>query len=222
MASSGPSPPPVFPTLQLIDLASPPAFTKPSKLINEGHDVARFLTSVAYRDIGTFILQLNHALCPRHQPGETLPRLFPLVPGSPTSTPSIQALQTLLAQIGDLVQQAPPDPGPRRFGNVSFRKWFALVEERLDGMLIDGLLGTTLAAGGGAAREEVASYLLGSFGSSQRLDYGTGHELSFIAFLGCLWKLGFFKDGGHNGDIEREIVLNVIEPYVHPIPNVGK
>lgn len=218
MASTGATPPPTFPTLQLIDLASPPAFAKPSKLINEGHDVARFLTSLAYRDIGTFILQLNHALCPRHQSGEPLPRLFPLVPGSPTSTPSIRALQTLLAEIDGLVQQAPPDPGPRRFGNVSFRKWFALVEGRLDDMLSTGLLGTTLDVGGGTAREEVGSYLLGSFGSAQRLDYGTGHELSFIAFVGCLWKLGFFKDGTQGGDIEREIVLDVIEPYVQPSP----
>ncbi|POR32262.1 Serine/threonine-protein phosphatase 2A activator [Tolypocladium paradoxum] len=217
MASAGATPPSPFPTLHLIDLASPPAFAKPSKQINEGPDVARFLTSLAYRDIGTFILQLNHALCPRHQPGEPLPRRFPLIPGSPTSTPSIRALQTLLADIESLVRQAPPDPGPRRFGNVSFRKWFALVEGRLDGMLSSGLLGTTLDIGGGAAREEVASYLLGSFGSAQRLDYGTGHELSFIAFVGCLWKLGFFKDGTQGGDIEREIVLNVIEPYLQVV-----
>ncbi|KND88588.1 Serine/threonine-protein phosphatase 2A activator 1 [Tolypocladium ophioglossoides CBS 100239] len=217
MASAGATPLPSFPTLHLVDLASPLAFCKPSKLINEGHDVPRFLTSLAYRDIGTFILQLNHALCPRHEPGEPLPRLFPLVPGSLTSTPSIRALQTLLADIENLVQQAPPDPGPRRFGNVSFRKWFALVEAKLDGMLSSGLLGTTLNVGGGTAREEVASYLLGSFGSSQRLDYGTGHELSFIAFVGCLWKLSFFKDGTQGGDIEREIVLNVIEPYLRVV-----
>jgi serine/threonine-protein phosphatase 2A activator len=32
-------------------------------------------------------------------------------------------------------------------------------------------------------------YFLGGFGSGQRLDYGTGHELSFAAFLCALFLL---------------------------------
>lgn len=95
---------------------------------------------------------------------------------------------------------------------MSFRKWYALLQERLGGLLDEGLLGETLKIGDGSAKEEVSSYLMGSWGSQQRLDYGTGHELSFLAFLGCLWKLGFFKDGAQDGEIEREIVLSVIEP----------
>ncbi|KAM5350547.1 hypothetical protein ACJ41O_007052 [Fusarium nematophilum] len=206
-------PPPKPPTLEVLDPNSLPSFTKPSKRIHEGPNVARFLTSLAYRDIGIFILQLNHALCPRNQPSSPLPRTFPLTSKPPT-TPSVEALQNLLSKIESFVDEAPPDPGPRRFGNVSFRKWYAILEERLDGLLGDGLLGEVLHAGEGQAKEEVSSYLLGGFGSVQRLDYGTGHELSFIAFLGCLWKLGFFKDGSQGGDIEREIVLKVIEPYL--------
>jgi serine/threonine-protein phosphatase 2A activator len=201
--------PPKLNSLEILDLSSPPEFTKPSKCINEGPDVARFLTSLAYRDIGVFILQLNRALCPRHQPSSPLPRTFPLSSKPPTS-PSIQTLQALLAKIESFIDEAPPDPGPRRFGNVSFRKWYAIFEERLDGLLGEGLLDETLKVG--KAKEEVSSYLLGGFGSVQRLDYGTGHELSFVAFLGCLWKLGYFKDGEQGGEIEREIVLKVIEP----------
>lgn len=166
--------------------------------------MARFLTSLAYRDIGLFILQLNHAVCPRNQPGNT-PRMF-ILSSKPSSIPSILSLQTLLSKTEGLVDEAPPDPGPRRFGNVSFRKWFALLEERVDEMLGQDRLGETLH---GEAKEEVKRYLLGAFGSSPRLDYGTGHELSFMAFLGCLWKLGHFQDDQEG--IEREIVLNVVE-----------
>ncbi|CAM1505715.1 Fc.00g113520.m01.CDS01 [Cosmosporella sp. VM-42] len=203
-------------TLEILDLTSPPSFTKPTKRIHEGPDVSRFLTSLAYRDIGLFILQLNHALCPRHQPKSSLPRTFPLTP-KPSSTPSIQALQALLSKIESFLDEAPPDPGPRRFGNVSFRKWYTILEDRLDGLLRDGKFDEVLHFGNGQAREEVSSYLLGSFGSQQRLDFGTGHELSFVAFLGCLWKLGFFKDGVQGGGIEREIVLQVIEPYLRVV-----
>ena len=66
-----------------------------------------------------------------------------------------------------------------------------------------------------SAEDELASYLLGGFGSSQRLDFGTGHELSFLAFLGCLWKLGGFTAGDEisdDGRLERSIVLGVFEP----------
>ncbi|GJN73678.1 serine/threonine-protein phosphatase 2A activator 1 [Purpureocillium lilacinum] len=240
-AAGAPAP---LPTLQLIDASSPPSFAKPVKRINEGPDVERFLTSLAYRDIGVFILQLNRALCPRLPSDLAVPApppppssttspspatsttaspsrrvtIFPLKAGSPTSVPSIQALQKLLSEVEGLVEQAPPDPGPRRFGNVSFRTWHALVEDKLDGLLRAGLLGEALDLGAGAARDEVGSYLLGAFGSPQRLDYGTGHELSFVAFIGCLWKLGFFKDGSDvDGSIEREIVLNVFEPYLRVV-----
>ncbi|PTB76588.1 Phosphotyrosyl phosphatase activator [Trichoderma longibrachiatum ATCC 18648] len=200
-------------SLPVIDPASPPDFQSPTKRIYQPDDVGRFLASTAYRDIGLFILQLNHAVCPRQPAGSSTPTIFPLGSKS-TRTASIRSCQTLLFRIRDLIDKAPPAPGSQRFGNVSFRKWFALLQEELDTLLNDGLLGETLRIGNGHAKDEVASYLLGSFGSSQRLDYGTGHELNFVAFLGCLWKLGHFKDGIQGGDIEREIVLLVIQPYL--------
>ncbi|UZP46294.1 hypothetical protein NXS19_014106 [Fusarium pseudograminearum] len=178
--------PPKLNALEILDLSSPPAFTIPSKRINEGSDVTRFLTSLAYRDIGVFILQLNRALCPRNQSSSPLPRTFPLN-SKPATTPSVQTLQALLAKIGSFIDETPPDPGPRRFGNVSFRKWHAIFEERLSALLDEGLLGETLKVGDGKAKEEVSLYLLGGFGSVQR------------------------------GEIEREIVLKIIEPYLNVV-----
>ncbi|CAD6499782.1 BgTH12-03895 [Blumeria graminis f. sp. triticale] len=56
---------------------------------------------------------------------------------------------------------------------------------------------------------------MGSFGSSQRLDYGTGHELSFLAFLGSIWKLGGFSDEeAETMTTSRNIVICVMEPCV--------
>jgi serine/threonine-protein phosphatase 2A activator len=39
------------------------------------------------------------------------------------------------------------------------------------------------------------------------LDYGTGHELSFLAFLACLSKIKAFAPGE-----ERAIVIGVVQP----------
>ena len=216
MTSSAASAPdsPLLPKLGLVDRSSSHTFKLPSKCIHEGPDVSRFLVSLAYRDIGIFTLQLNRALVPRDNPSSSAPIVFPLPsPSSEPSNPSIKSLQHLLVTVEKYIDEAPPDPGPRRFGNVSFRKWHELMEQRVDGLLQEGLLGETLKVGGdSSAREEVGSYFKGAWGSSQRLDYGTGHELSFLAFLGCLWKLGFFQGGEQDGEIERQIVLSVIEP----------
>lgn len=43
------------------------------------------------------------------------------------------------------------------------------------------------------ASVELAAYLSDGFGNSVRIDYGTGHELSFICFLYCLKRLGLIE-----------------------------
>ncbi|KAI1768583.1 Phosphotyrosyl phosphatase activator [Hypoxylon sp. FL1150] len=213
-----------FPILETWDPIAERRFIKPVKQINDGPDVSKFLTSKAYRDIGTFVLQLNRAMCPRKSvgtDGKDKIRTFQI--GSEYETQpveSVRKLQEMLARIESYIDEAPPDQGPRRFGNISFRKWYQLFEQRVAGLLEEFLPNSVLnfgPGGDGTAADELTAYLLGGFGSAQRLDYGTGHELSFLAFLGGLWKLGAFKDGNPGGEIEREIVLGVFEPYLRVV-----
>ena len=72
-----------------------------------------------------------------------------------------------------------------RFGNKAFRTWLDRVTTNADTML-EALLPKE-------AIPEVKVYLLESFGSYERIDYGTGHELNFVVFLLCLLKLGIYK-----------------------------
>jgi serine/threonine-protein phosphatase 2A activator len=37
---------------------------------------------------------------------------------------------------------------------------------------------------------EITVYLSEGFGNSTRIDYGTGHEMSFIMLICCLFKIG--------------------------------
>ncbi|KAI1380377.1 Phosphotyrosyl phosphatase activator [Hypoxylon crocopeplum] len=215
-----------FPVLETWDRSAPCEFITPVKRINEGPDVSKFLTSKAYRDIGIFVLQLNRAMCPRKSTGDDgKDKIQTFQIGSEYETQpaqSVRRLQEMLAKIESYIDEAPPDQGPRRFGNISFRKWYQLVEERAVDLLEEFLPDSVLNFGPGGERDttsmdEIKSYLLGGFGSPQRLDYGTGHELSFLAFLGCLWKLGMFQDGKPGGEIERSIVLGIFEPYLRVV-----
>lgn len=194
------------------------AFSKPVKRIHDGPDVSFFLTSFAYRDIMTFILQLNHAMIPRIVvvDGKSRTQSWPLGSSDVQYSPSVLRVRSMLSKLDIFITEAPPDTGPRRFGNVSFRKWYNLIEAQVSGVLTD-LLDQKLLS----AMPELQQYLLGSFGSPQRLDYGTGHELSFLAFLGCLWKIGFFEASKLGGE-ERAIVIGIFQDYFDLIRKVIK
>lgn len=210
-------------SLKILGSNTDHTFVLPIKRINDGDDVSFFLASKAYTDIMTFIFQLNASMFPRKIQNEgnhsAVSHEWKLQDSDVSFPPAVQNLTTLLETLGRIIDEAPPDPGPRRFGNVSFRKWYDIVKERvpslLDQHLPPGILEPSSTAEV-SAKAELEAYLIGSFGSSQRLDYGTGHELSFLAFLGCLWKLGAFPET-EGGESERAIVLGTIEPYVSHI-----
>jgi serine/threonine-protein phosphatase 2A activator len=207
-------------SLPLLDQSKPHKFIPPVKRINDGQDVPRFLTSRAYIDICKFIMQLNVSMCPRKLEVDDALHVETWELGKPNIVFSnaVQRLQIMLEKIDGITDEVPPETGPRRFGNVSFRKWYELLESRVPDLLKEYLPAGIVdedSNGEGTAREELMVYLLGCFGSAQRLDYGTGHELSFLAFLGCVWKLGGFQVDNATqsvSDIGRSIVLGIIEP----------
>ena len=191
------------------------------KRIHDGEDVSFFLATEAYNDIMTFLFQLNASMFPRKVVKEGKSQSYSvkaweLGDSDVPLSPMVQKLRQLLDKLGSFIDEAPPDTGPRRFGNISFRKWYDIVKDRLPSLMDEYLPPKVLTLGehtdqGASAKDELQAYLLGSFGSSQRLDYGTGHELSFLAFLGCLWKVGAFPEA-EPGVEERAIVLGIIEP----------
>lgn len=201
--------------LPKLDPRAPHNFIAPVKRIHEGQDVANFLSSKAYADIMTFLLQLNRSMFPTKLPDGTA-QTWPLGTDGVQFSAPVRQLQGLLSKLEDIVQEVPPDTGPRRFGNISFRKWHEVLANRASDLLREFLPAELLdmpssETDGPTAESELKAYFLGSWGSGQRLDYGTGHELSFIAFLGAIWKLNGFPEADF-GVEERAIVLGVIEP----------
>ena len=198
------------------------AFIEPVKKINEGHDVDHFLSSKAYKDIVTWLLMLNASMFPRTSEDGAVILRWPSG-GSPKDvSPIVSNLRDLIREADEMMATFPPDTGPRRFGNIAFRDWHAGLEARADALLTKHLPENLQVSNshGVQAIVEIKAYFLGSWGSAQRLDYGTGHELSFLAFLACLWKVGAFARQP-DGKEERAIVLYVIHPYACALPTAG-
>ncbi|KAL4959015.1 Phosphotyrosyl phosphate activator protein-domain-containing protein [Aspergillus stella-maris] len=211
--------------LPKLDTSAGHTFIQPTKRINEGQDVTEFLTSKAYVDIMTFLLQLNRSLFPtKLSDGQV--QTWSLNSEAVEYSAPVRQLQQLLSKLEAILDEAPPDTGPRRFGNVSFRKWYEIVESRAADLLEECLSSEILQRpsskpGGSTAGVELLAYFLGSWGSPQRLDYGTGHELSFLAFLAGIWKLHGFPENSP-GVEERAIVLGVIQPYLELVRTIIK
>jgi serine/threonine-protein phosphatase 2A activator len=203
--------------LSTLDPSAPHVFTAPTKKIHDSQDVSAFLTSKAYTDIMTWLLQLNRSMFPLKL-GDGTSQSWAINSDAIQFSAPIRQLQRLLLSLEDIIQEVPPDTGPRRFGNISFRRWCEVVESRTPDLLKECLPAELLQkvspdGHGVTAGEELKAYLVGSWGSGQRLDYGTGHELSFLAFLGGLWKLNAFPKA-EPGVEERAIVIGVIQPCV--------
>jgi len=198
-------------------------FIEPIKKINEGQDVDHFLSSMAYKDIVTWLLTLNASMFPRASKNGSVTTRWPSGGAPKDIFPIVSNLRDLIRDADEMVTTFPPDTGPRRFGNIAFRDWHAGLESKADTLLAKYLPQDLQVANahGVQAMVEIKAYFLGSWGSAQRLDYGTGHELSFLAFLACLWKVGAFAVKP-DGEEERAIVLHVIHPYACTLFTVGR
>ncbi|KAK4462741.1 serine threonine phosphatase 2A activator 1 [Cladorrhinum samala] len=199
-------------------------FTVPVKKINTGADMQHFLVSKAYRDIVTFLHQLNRSVCPRYCADAapaggggttTKVRMFETDLSNSSAHPEgVERLRKLLLAVDLLSSEYPAEAyADRRFGNRAFRSFLGGLRDKA-GWLLEEHLGLK----SGKGKEELVVYLLGAWGSAERLDYGTGHELSFLAFLGGLWKLGFFYTGnGKEEEAERGLVLVIVELYLETV-----
>jgi serine/threonine-protein phosphatase 2A activator len=104
-------------------------------------------------------------------------------------------LYEYLETLDKWVDEIPPIHQPMRFGNKSFRTWQDKVIQVSEISYlfynVDSMLEAIVPIK--EAIPELKVYLTESFGSYERIDYGTGHELNFVVFLLCLVKLQVYK-----------------------------
>lgn len=149
-------------------------FHRPVRRILSPHDHALFLTSPAYSLVLSWIFSLSNSIrgkSIRSLADGQLPR-------------PIRHILEVTDRVDDLVNQHPSVDTGSRFGNPAFRDFYDDVAQQSRSWH-EGILELE----GGPAIEEISTYLKESFGSRDRLDYGSGHELNFMIWLLCLRQL---------------------------------
>ncbi|KAJ1959476.1 Serine/threonine-protein phosphatase 2A activator [Dipsacomyces acuminosporus] len=170
------------------------AFTRPQRAILDPKDMASWEKSTAYTEIRSFIEQLSRSV-----EGKRISDEYAV------SQP-VKDICKLLDKVEQWIEVYPPDrTAPQRFGNKSFRSWEHELRQQAAPLLQDLL---PPACHGAAI--ELVPYLSEAFGNATRIDYGSGHELSFMIWLLCLCKLGFLEPAD-----SVAIVLVVFRKYLH-------
>ncbi|KNH05555.1 phosphotyrosyl phosphatase activator protein [Perkinsela sp. CCAP 1560/4] len=114
-------------------------------------------------------------------------------PSCATSTAPTAVLRRLLAYIRSLASEIDlGDASVHRFGNPAFRRFISLVRQRIPPYL-EVLVAGPQKDSPHDCVDILALYLTRSFGSEERIDYGTGHELNFFAFVFCLHRVGYIQ-----------------------------
>lgn len=167
-------------------------YVEPKRMVQVPADMVKWTKSEAYSEYVGFILALNESVKGKTLTGD-------LVISEVTSK-----VLAVLDKLDDWVRAIPPVSQPQRFGNSAFRTWLKKVHEESR-----RLLSAALPAKFHPALVELVAYFQDSFGNMTRIDYGTGHEMSFAMFLCCLFKVGAWTEVD-----SAAVVLSVFQRYL--------
>ncbi|WFD44333.1 Serine/threonine-protein phosphatase 2A activator 1 [Malassezia psittaci] len=185
----------------------------PKRVIRDDADMNLWITSSAHDKLLVFIMRLGEACVDQRTPcvswDEDAKRQRSI------SSDPVDRLLAMLQKIDAWTDTIEPLTGSQRFGNLAFRTWGKTLDEHLDALHSE-LLPETLHP----FITELRTYLQESFGSFVRIDYGTGHELNFIAWLCYLYRLRFFSEQSettHSKSVEQRIGLEVVPAYLRVV-----
>ncbi|KAK0557751.1 Serine/threonine-protein phosphatase 2A activator 1 [Tilletia horrida] len=213
----------VLQLLPRIDTSHPSvlsAISAPVKRIFTDQDLAAFAGSEAHSIYSLFVARLADASIA--QP------ILPLDRGGSDSATSrgFQQILNLFAELDRWTAGIPREGGPQRFGNIAFRKWGQRLEEEavaLHKRLLPEHLHPFIT--------ELCSPFLASFGNFARIDYGSGHELSFALWICYLYRLNFFgayhdaqdqqeervSEAQRHQRLEKQLALQILPRYLRTV-----
>ncbi|KAF3445874.1 hypothetical protein FNV43_RR11051 [Rhamnella rubrinervis] len=178
------------PQSQKVPVVSPPFhFQAPSKRIQSPDNIHHFHDSDSGKNFLGFVVALSESIR-GHKISDPCPQ-------SATTDTILSILQTLIQWVDEI----PPAQQASRYGNVAYRTWHARLVENTESLMLqflpDHLRSSTI---------EIVPYFTDSFGNSSRIDYGTGHETNFAAWLYCLARMGVIKEEDYQAVVARVFV----------------
>ncbi|CUG92490.1 protein phosphatase regulatory subunit B, putative [Bodo saltans] len=208
-------------------MASEKASGAPSKWIVSQDDVESFRKSDTFAKILLYVNACANACkgSSRSQVGRLREAWTTTTGPEPSSVPEyarwLLPVSNLFNELNRVVEAIPlHDMKNQRFGNKAFRDFHAWLDENGRRLLRAVALALPRTANNAAAASELTEELFGyvkdSFGNSQRLDFGTGHELHFFLFLViCLEEVGVMSlDEMDQQSLLRASILCIFWQYV--------
>ncbi|XAR53179.1 Peptidylprolyl isomerase [Bertholletia excelsa] len=181
------------PQAQKVPTVSPPfQFQSPTKRIHSPDDIRRFHDSFSGQNFLGFIVALSDSIC-GHKISD---------PCHLSST--VYSIVSILETLVQFVEEIPPVAQSSRYGNYSYRTWHSRMMKCAESFMLrflpqeDNDLRSAIV--------ELVPYFGDSFGNATRIDYGTGHETNFAAWLYCLARLGLIKEDDYQAVVSRVFV----------------
>ncbi|XP_010273024.1 PREDICTED: serine/threonine-protein phosphatase 2A activator-like [Nelumbo nucifera] len=180
---------PVPQSQKVLSLSPPYLFQVPTKKITHPDDIHRFHESDSSKNFLGFIVALSESIR-GHKISDHCHQ-------SPTVNSIVSLLETLLRWVDEI----PPVQQSSRYGNYSYRVWHGRMTENAESLMLQFIPNDLRSA-----TLEIVPYFTDSFGNSTRIDYGTGHETNFAAWLYCLARLGLLKEEDYQAVVSRIFV----------------
>ncbi|EFA83451.1 serine/threonine-protein phosphatase 2A regulatory subunit B' [Heterostelium album PN500] len=167
-------------------------YVVPSKVITSPVELNQFLASNTAKSLLLFIQRLGDIVVSKSNSYQC------------NVSNTVNTMIEVLNQVNQWIDEIPPLSQPMRYGNKAYRTWN---QRLLDN--VEELHKRFVPESMHSAIQELSPYLIDAMGNATRLDYGTGHELHFVAWLYCLRAVGVV-----GVDDETALVLKVFPTYL--------
>ena len=155
-------------------------YVVPTTQIRTSDGVGDWEDSEAYQEYLGFIIAIGESVKGRKVTEEL------------TMSSCCRRLVDLLTILRKNIGETPACEMQSRYGNPAYRDWFTKLETSAETLVTDLLCGAGDDMVGAVV--ELVPYLVNSFGNKTRIDYGTGHEMTFVMFLCGLFRIGALKE----------------------------
>ncbi|KAK3230925.1 hypothetical protein Dsin_002806 [Dipteronia sinensis] len=178
------------PQSQKVPTISPPFhFEIPSKRIHSPDDIRHFIDFDSGKNFLGFVVALSESIR-----GHKISDAF-------LQSHTINTIISIIAELIQWVDEIPPAQQSARYGNVAYRTWHSRLVESSESLMLRFLPNELQSS-----TAEIVAYFTDSFGNSSRIDYGTGHETNFAAWLYCLARMGVVKEEDYQAVVSRVFV----------------